>query len=111
MLYPAAIAAGVAARELIQRGAETEALLRDRNEALATERERLRVARELHDSLAKTVEGLAMSASVLPSRCVRNPDAAAVLARQLAADAQPGGARGACADDRPAAGPATRHRP
>ncbi len=87
MLYPAAVAAGVAARELIQRGAETESLLRDRNEALATERERLRVARELHDSLAKTVEGLAMSASVLPSRCVRNPDAAAVLARQLATDA------------------------
>lgn len=87
-LYPAAVAAGVAARELIQRGAETEALLRERTRTLAGERERSRVARELHDSLAKTVEGLAMTASVLPGSCRRDPAAAAALAGQLADDAR-----------------------
>jgi signal transduction histidine kinase len=88
LLYPVAVVAGIAARELVERGVETEGLLRERTEALAAERERLRVARELHDSLAKTVEGLAMTASVLPRRCERDPKVAAALARELAADAQ-----------------------
>jgi signal transduction histidine kinase len=88
LLYPAAVAAGVAAREMVEGGVETESLLRERTEALATERERLRVARELHDSLAKTVEGLAMSAGALPRRCERDPVVAAALARTLAEDAR-----------------------
>ncbi len=88
LLYPVAIAAGIAAREMIERGVRSEALLRDRTEALSAERERLRVARELHDSLAKTVEGLAMTASILPSRCRKAPEQAAELASGLAADAR-----------------------
>jgi signal transduction histidine kinase len=46
------------------------------------------VAREMHDSLAKTIEGLAMTAMALPRRCERDPQAAAALATILAADAQ-----------------------
>jgi signal transduction histidine kinase len=88
LLYPAAVCAGIAARELIERGIRSEALLREHTEALAAERERVRVARELHDSLAKTVEGLAMTASILPRRCERDPSAAAALARALAQDAR-----------------------
>lgn len=88
MLYPVALAAGIMARETIERGARAEVLLRDRTEALGAERERLRMARELHDSLAKTVEGLAMTASVLPARCRRDAEQAAELASSLAADAQ-----------------------
>jgi signal transduction histidine kinase len=88
LLYPVAIVAGIAAREVVARGIETETLLRDRTEALAAEQERMRVARELHDSLAKTVEGLAMTASVLPRRCERDPAAAAELARELVVDAR-----------------------
>ncbi len=88
LLYPAAVLAGIAAREVVERGVVTESLLRERTEALATEQERVRVARELHDSLAKTVEGLAMTASVLPKRCERDPAAAAELARQLVTDAR-----------------------
>jgi signal transduction histidine kinase len=88
LLYPAAIAAGIAAREMVERGVETEALLREQREDLAAERERLRVARELHDSLAKTVEGLAMSASMLPTQLERNPTAATAASRQLADDAR-----------------------
>jgi signal transduction histidine kinase len=88
LLYPAAIAAGIAAREMVERGVETEALLREQGEDLAGERERLRVARELHDSLAKTVEGLAMSASMLPTQVERSPAAATAASRQLAEDAR-----------------------
>lgn len=88
LLYPGAIAAGIAARELVERGVQSETMIRERTEALSAERERLRVARELHDSLAKTVEGLAMSASALPGRCEKNPPAAAALARTLADDAR-----------------------
>jgi signal transduction histidine kinase len=88
LLYPVAVAAGIAARESVERGVRTEMLLHERTEALGAERERLRMARELHDSLAKSVEGLAMSASVLPGRCEKNPTRAAELARTLAADAR-----------------------
>ena len=106
LLYPAAVLAGVAAREMVERGVETESLLRERTEALATERERLRVARELHDSLAKTVEGLAMSAGALPRRCERDPAVAAALARTLAEDAKQAAleARALMSDLRPSTG-------
>ncbi|MBO0767416.1 MAG: hypothetical protein J2O48_01900 [Solirubrobacterales bacterium] len=90
VLYPLAIAAGVAARTVIERGVRAEALLSERTRALATQQERMQVARELHDSLAKTVEGLAMTAAALPRRCERNPQAAAKLATSLAADARRG---------------------
>ena len=105
VLYPAAMIAGIAAREMIERGIQTETLLRDRTEALAGERERLRVARELHDSLAKTVEGLALSASMLPARCRRDPAVAARVAQELAADARQAAleARALMSDLRPSA--------
>jgi signal transduction histidine kinase len=88
LLYPAAVIAGIAARELVERGANAEALLAFRNGEIAVQNERLRVAREMHDSLAKTVEGLSMMASALPARCERDPASAAELARQLSADAR-----------------------
>src|SRR5262249_56898963 len=96
---------GIAAREMIERGIQTETLLRERTEALAGERERLRVARELHDSLAKTVEGLALSASMLPARCRRDPTVAARVAQELAADARQAAleARALMSDLRPSA--------
>ncbi len=105
LLYPAAVVAGIAAREMIERGVQTEVLLRDRTAALGAERERLRVARELHDSLAKTVEGLALSASMLPARCERNPSVAARVARELAEDARQAAleARALMSDLRPTA--------
>ncbi|HKO29085.1 MAG TPA: sensor histidine kinase [Solirubrobacteraceae bacterium] len=88
LLYPAGVIAGIAARELVLRGAEVEAMLAFRNGEIAVQNERLRVAREMHDSLAKTVEGLSMMASALPARCERDPMSAAALARQLSADAR-----------------------
>ncbi|MBV9359104.1 MAG: hypothetical protein JO023_26650 [Chloroflexi bacterium] len=88
LLYPAGVIAGIAARELVERGAMTEAMLAVRTGEIAVQNERLRVAREMHDSLAKTVEGLSMMASALPARCERDPASAAELARQLSADAR-----------------------
>jgi signal transduction histidine kinase len=73
---------------LVLRGAEAEAMLAFRNGEIAVQNERLRVAREMHDSLAKTVEGLSMMASALPARCERDPMSAVALARQLSVDAQ-----------------------
>lgn len=108
LLYPVAVVAGVTARNMVERGALAESLLHQRTVALGAERERLRVARELHDSLAKTVEGLAMSASVLPARCTRDPSAAAELASALAVDARQAAleARMLMADLRPGVAPA-----
>jgi signal transduction histidine kinase len=63
-------------------------MLAFRTGEIAVQNERLRVAREMHDSLAKTVEGLSMMASALPARCERDPMSAAALARQLSADAR-----------------------
>jgi signal transduction histidine kinase len=105
LLYPAAVIAGIAAREMIERGVQTDVLLQERTAALGVERERLRVARELHDSLAKTVEGLALSASMLPARCERNPSIAARVARELAEDARQAAleARALMSDLRPSA--------
>jgi signal transduction histidine kinase len=107
LLYPAAVIAGIAARELVERGAVAEALLASRNGEIAVQNERLRVAREMHDSLAKTVEGLSMMASALPARCERDPVSAAALARQLSADARQAAveARALMTDLRPTADP------
>jgi signal transduction histidine kinase len=87
-LYPVAVCAGVAARTMIAHGARTEELVHARDRALAVEQERLIFARELHDSLAKTVEGLAMGATALSRRWARDPQAVAELATALAADAR-----------------------
>jgi len=61
----------------------------------------------MHDSLAKTVEGLSMMASALPARCERDPVSAAALARQLSADARQAAveARALMTDLRPTADP------
>lgn len=106
LLYPFAVIAGIAARELVERGVATELLLAARTEEVVAERERLRVARELHDSLAKTVEGLSLSASALTKRCERDPESASDLARQLSHDAKRAAreARALMADLRPSAG-------
>ena len=50
--------------------------------------ERARLAREMHDSLAKTLHGVALSASALPHWVERDPARASQSARQLAEDAE-----------------------
>ena len=56
--------------------------------ALAHAAERARLAREMHDSLAKTLHGVALSAAALPSWVRRDPQRAERDARQVAAAAK-----------------------
>lgn len=76
-LYPIAGAAGAAVRGLLIREAGTEA-------ALATAAERARLAREMHDSVAKTLHGISLSAAALPMWVRTSPARAEEEARELA---------------------------
>ena len=54
----------------------------------AAEAERARLARDMHDSLAKTVSGIGFAALALSRRIERDPEGAADEARRLADDAR-----------------------
>ena len=79
--YPLIAAAGAALRGLLDRQAETES-------ELASQSERARLARDMHDSLAKTVSGMGFAALALARRIERDPQGAADEARRLAEDAR-----------------------
>jgi signal transduction histidine kinase len=87
-LYPLVAAAGVAARRLLDRQAEAEAELAEEKGRVAAEAERARLARDMHDSLAKTVSGIGFAALALSRRIERDPEGAAIEARRLAEDAR-----------------------
>jgi signal transduction histidine kinase len=79
--YPLIAAAGAALRGLLDHQAETES-------ELASQSERARLARDMHDSLAKTVSGMGFAALALARRIERDPQGAAEEARRLAEDAR-----------------------
>ena len=83
-LYPLCAAGGAAVRNLLDRQARMEAKLADAQRSTVIERERARLAREMHDSLAKTIQGISLTASALPSWVRRDPDRAASEAGQVA---------------------------
>ena len=87
-LYPLVAAAGAAARRLLDRQAEAEAELAEEQGRAAAEAERARLARDMHDSLAKTVSGMGFAALALSRRIERDPEGAAAEARRLADDAR-----------------------
>jgi signal transduction histidine kinase len=87
-LYPLVAAAGAAARRLLDRQAEAESELADEQGRAAAEAERARLARDMHDSLAKTVSGMGFAALALSRRIERDPEGAADEARRLAEDAR-----------------------
>ena len=64
--YPLIAAAGAGLRGLLDRQAETES-------ELASQSERTRLARDMHDSLAKTVSGMGFAALALARRIERDP--------------------------------------
>jgi len=80
-LYPLIAAAGAGLRGLLDRQAATES-------ELASQSERARLARDMHDSLAKTVSGMGFAALALARHIDRDPATAAVEARKLAEDAR-----------------------
>jgi signal transduction histidine kinase len=87
-LFLVAAAAGSATRRLLDRQAEAEQELAAQERRLAGEEERARLAREMHDSLAKTVSGIGFAALALSRRIERDPEGAALEARRLAEDAR-----------------------
>ena len=87
-LFLVAAAAGASARRLLDRQAEAEAELSAQERRLAAEEERARLARDMHDSLAKTVSGIGFAALALSRRIERDPEGAAIEARRLAEDAR-----------------------
>ena len=87
-LYLLVAAAGVMARNLLDRVASFEQQIAEQERRSAAEAERASLARDLHDSLAKTVAGIGFSALALERRIERDPAAAAAEARRLAEDAR-----------------------
>lgn len=83
-LYPLTAIAGAAVRGLLDKQAATEANLVEAERDAAVEHERARIAREMHDSLAKTIQGVALSASALVGWTQKDPDRARVEAARVA---------------------------
>lgn len=80
-LYVFAAVAGASVRRLLEAEATSEA-------ALAAERVRVGVAREMHDSLGKTLHGMALSAEAVSRLAARDPDRAQVRAGELSDSAR-----------------------
>ena len=86
-MYLVVAAAGAGARRLMDRQAEAEARIAAQERQMAADPERARLARDMHDSLAKTVSGIGFAALALARKIERDPQSAAEEARRLAADA------------------------
>ena len=87
-LYPIVAVAGAGARRLLDRQAAAEVALGEQERMLAAQQERERLARDMHDSLAKTVHGIGFSALALSRRVRVDPAGAEADARKLAEDAR-----------------------
>jgi signal transduction histidine kinase len=87
-LYPLAAAGGAAVRGLLDRQAVTQLALASAERRAAAGAERARVAREMHDSLGKTLYGIALAARGLSHRVEAEAPGAATAARDLSASAQ-----------------------
>jgi signal transduction histidine kinase len=83
-LYPLCAAAGAAVRNLLERQALVETELAEAERVSVVERERARLAREMHDSLAKTIQGISLNASSLPVWVKRDPTRAMTEAEHIA---------------------------
>jgi signal transduction histidine kinase len=87
-LYPICAAAGAAVRRLLDKQAITEQLLLTAEHANTIAAERARMAREMHDSVGKSLHGIALSATALALGAARNPEGAGDAAGQLATAAK-----------------------
>ena len=87
-LYVLVAAAGVGARNLLDRQAAYEEQIAESEHRAAAQSERASLARDLHDSLAKTVAGIGFGALALARRIEHDPSGAAADARRLADDAR-----------------------
>ncbi|MBA2317041.1 MAG: hypothetical protein H0V93_04575 [Euzebyales bacterium] len=83
-LYPIIGAVGAGIRALLDRQAATEERLEHANARAAAAEERTRLARELHDSLGKTLHGIQLAAAALPHRISAEPQRAGADAEAIA---------------------------
>lgn len=86
--YPLVALAGMWIRRLLDEAEQADTARRAAEVATAAERERARLARDMHDSLAKTVRGIAFAAAALPSWINRDPERATQEAGRIAAAAE-----------------------
>lgn len=86
--YPIVGLVGVMLRRLFDEQAATENARREADARTVAADERARLAREMHDSLAKTLRGIAMSAQALPVWVRKSPERAADEARRIASSAE-----------------------
>ncbi|HSK97392.1 MAG TPA: histidine kinase, partial [Euzebyales bacterium] len=87
-LYVLIAVGGAAVRNLLVGQARTEEALRAAREQAAHAEERARLAREMHDTLGKTLHGIGLLSGALPTWVQRDPRRAVREARVLAAAAQ-----------------------
>jgi signal transduction histidine kinase len=88
LLYVSLYAVGDAFRRVTDEQVRSMRALVAAQNASSTANERARLAREMHDSLAKTLHGIAIGATALPTWVRRDPDRAVVEAEQLATGAE-----------------------
>ncbi|KYH45606.1 ATP-binding protein [Branchiibius sp. NY16-3462-2] len=74
---------GLTLRRALDQQDRNERTLRDAVATAAASEERALVGRQLHDSVAKTVQGIVMSASALPVYLARDPDRAVDVAADV----------------------------
>jgi signal transduction histidine kinase len=81
-------ATGMAFRRLVERQTALEEQTAEARVSEAAARERLRVARDIHDTVAKACQGIALTASALPAWIDRDVDAASRYATEVSAAAR-----------------------
>jgi signal transduction histidine kinase len=78
---------GAAQRRLLDRQALVERRLRETSRAAARAAERTQLARDMHDSVVKTLYGVSLHAEAIVGWAERDPGTVAVTARRLASEA------------------------
>ncbi|WP_427384223.1 sensor histidine kinase [Janibacter sp. G56] len=74
---------GLTVRSVVEAEAQARKVVLDAIASNAALGERTAVARELHDSVAKTVQGIALTAASLPAQLKRDPEAGAARVRDV----------------------------
>ncbi len=88
LLYPIAGYVGLSVRSTLTELAAEQEARQQAERVAATAEERNRLARDMHDSVAKTLQGAAMAAKSLPAWVAKNPERAASTAIQVAKAAE-----------------------
>lgn len=88
LYYPIIGLVGVMLRRLFDEQAASESARRRAELHTVAANERARLAREMHDSLAKTLRGIAMSAQALPIWVHKSPARATTEAQRIASSAE-----------------------